>query len=463
MMIQQLVEKNFKQRLKKIKNTINLWKSRGLSIHGKVNIIKTLLLPKMIYASSVICTPSYVIKEFNNLVFHFLWNGKDKVIRYSTYAPYDQGGLKMLDYDSMIKALRLSWLKRIVDPDYSGFWKSYLNYLLQNEGGLFLVQCNYEINQVTLPTTFYRELLEWWEKVREIEDPDNIYKYVLWNNKEIKIDGKSVFYRHFFENNIKYTTDLLYEMSNIASFNVVRGAGLKSSNFLVWTGLRQSVPLKLRCNVPNLKTTFDLKNFKCRDYYFYLIRQKYERPSKWRKLKEEFNLEDKQISEAFVMPLRVANEPYLRSFQYKVLNSILYTNELLCKIGYVSNPNCSFCQQTIETIPHILFDCSFAISFWKEVYGQILNKLKSCESLTPEYRDIILGLSKEKMDLLNYILILGKSYLWTCRCNIIKPCLSHFKRILINKYQTERYISFKLNNLNLFKRKWKMLEGINLV
>ena len=153
---------------------------------------------------------------------------------------------------SMIKASRLSWLKRIVDPDYSGFWKLYLNYLLQNEGGLFLVQCNYEINQVTLPTTFYRELLEWWEKVREIEDPDNIYKYVLWNNKEIKIDGKSVFYRHFFENNIKYTTDLLYEMSNIASFNVVRGAGLKSSNFLVWTGLRQSVPLKLHCNVPNL-------------------------------------------------------------------------------------------------------------------------------------------------------------------------------------------------------------------
>jgi len=74
------------------------------------------------------------------------------------------------------------------------------------------------------------------------------------------------------------------------------------------------------------------------------------------------------------MPLRVANEPYLRSFQYKVLNSILDTNELLCKICYVSNPNCSLCQQTIETIPHILFDCFFVIPFWKEVYRQILNK-----------------------------------------------------------------------------------------
>jgi len=74
-----------------------------------------------------------------------------------------------------------------------------------------------------------------------------------------------------------------------------------------------------------------------------------------------------------------------------------------------------------------------------------------------------LGLSKEKIDLLNEILILGKSYLWTCGCNRMKPCLSHFKRILINKYQTERYITLKLNNLNLFKKKWKILEGINLV
>ena len=32
--VQILVEKSFKQRLKNIKNTINLWKSRGLSIYG---------------------------------------------------------------------------------------------------------------------------------------------------------------------------------------------------------------------------------------------------------------------------------------------------------------------------------------------------------------------------------------------------------------------------------------------
>ena len=53
----------------------------------------------------------------------------------STYAPYDQGGLKMLDYANMVKVFRLSWLKRIADPDYVGFRKYYLDHLLVNEGG----------------------------------------------------------------------------------------------------------------------------------------------------------------------------------------------------------------------------------------------------------------------------------------------------------------------------------------
>ena len=61
--VQIRVEKNFKQRLKKFRNAINIMKSRGLSIHGTVNIIKAILLPKLIYPSSVIGTPS-VIKEW---------------------------------------------------------------------------------------------------------------------------------------------------------------------------------------------------------------------------------------------------------------------------------------------------------------------------------------------------------------------------------------------------------------
>ena len=77
------------------------------------------------------------MQDFFLSIFSILWKGNDKVTRRLTYTPYDQGGLKMLDYDNMVKVLRLSWLKRIVDPDYFGFWKSYLDHLLVNEGGYF--------------------------------------------------------------------------------------------------------------------------------------------------------------------------------------------------------------------------------------------------------------------------------------------------------------------------------------
>jgi len=146
------------------------------------------------------------------------------------------------------------------------------------------------------------------------------------------------------------------------------------------------------------------------------------------------------------------------SFQYKVLNSILYTNELLCKIGYISDPKCSFCYQTTETISHIFFGCSFSTSFWNEIREKILNKLNSYVCLSSEYREIILGFLTGEMDLQNYIIILGKTYLWTCRCKETKPSFSHFERILLNKYQIEKYISLKSNNINLFKKKWRIFE-----
>jgi len=69
----------------------------------------------MIYPSSLLSTPATVLTEFKCLVFNFLWNDKDKVTRRSTCAPYDSGGLKMIDYETIVRALRLRWLKRIVD------------------------------------------------------------------------------------------------------------------------------------------------------------------------------------------------------------------------------------------------------------------------------------------------------------------------------------------------------------
>jgi len=97
-------------------------------------------------------------------------------------------------------------------------------------------------------------------------------------------------------------------------------------------------------------------------------------------------------------------------------------------------------------------------SFWHEDNGKILSKIKSCRSLSLTYCDVIVGSFEEEMDLFNYIVILGKSFSWTCRCKETLPSLSHFIRILLIKYETEKHIHFKSDKKNLFKEKWKIFE-----
>jgi len=112
-----LKEKNFIEQLDSIKKLINIWSSRGLSVYGKVTIINSFLIPKFVYVCSVLPTPKELVKEFNQLLFKFLWNGTDKVTRVSAINKYGEGGLKMSDLNCMIKSLRLAWIKRIFEDN----------------------------------------------------------------------------------------------------------------------------------------------------------------------------------------------------------------------------------------------------------------------------------------------------------------------------------------------------------
>ena len=155
-------------------------------------------------------TPKNIIKELNRLIYKFLWNGKDKVTRVSVINNYEGGGLNMVDIESMIKSLRLSWLKRIFGEN-SGAWKNYLNYLLKETGGLALFSCNYNIKDLNINSQFYLELLEWWSQFREDNAVDNRWQYIIWNNQEIRINNKPVFYKKSIctmESKLQETCDL---------------------------------------------------------------------------------------------------------------------------------------------------------------------------------------------------------------------------------------------------------------
>ena len=157
----------------------------------------------------------------------------------------------MIDLESVIKSLRLAWIKRIFGKN-DGAWKSCLRILLQRFGDLFLFYCNYEIKDHAIPSLFYSELLQWWSGFRDGFDSGKERQFIFWNNKQIRINNRPIFYGKFFENVIIYVKDLLFNTDATKSFKIV-SSKISKTNFLIWAGLRHSVPsyLKTDTSVPS--------------------------------------------------------------------------------------------------------------------------------------------------------------------------------------------------------------------
>ena len=145
----------------------------------------------------------------------------------------------MIDIDSMIVSLRLAWLKRIFSEN-GGTWKSYLCYLLERFGGLFFINCNYDLKDYPKFSQFYYELLSWWTHFRNTFDSERNWCYIIWNSKEIRIGNKPVYYKKYFKSGILFVKDLLFHLNIEESFNCVTHK-LSKTNLLMWAGVRHSI------------------------------------------------------------------------------------------------------------------------------------------------------------------------------------------------------------------------------
>ena len=73
---------HFEKPIKDLELQLNLWKSRYLSLKGKVLLVKTLGISKYLFLAKVIHIPNKIKKEINSILYRLIWNGStDKVRR----------------------------------------------------------------------------------------------------------------------------------------------------------------------------------------------------------------------------------------------------------------------------------------------------------------------------------------------------------------------------------------------
>ena len=75
-------ELNFNLKIRKLQTNLDMWRSRDLTLFGKVLIIKSWGLSQLIYSASILNVPEEVARTVKTKLFSFLWkNKRDKIKR----------------------------------------------------------------------------------------------------------------------------------------------------------------------------------------------------------------------------------------------------------------------------------------------------------------------------------------------------------------------------------------------
>ena len=145
---------------------------------------------------------NFLVEEVNKIILDFIWDLKPPKIKYTTLIKTRQeGGLDMKDFSLFNKALKLNWVKRLCSiPDAP--WLYTLKSLLGNVGGSELFKCNYDIGQFSLSKrlpAFYQEIITFWQDViaSNPKNKNDVLEQIIWNNKFIKPDKKSMYLQHW--------------------------------------------------------------------------------------------------------------------------------------------------------------------------------------------------------------------------------------------------------------------------
>ena len=443
---------NYEEKILKIKSLLNAWIYRDLTYTGKITVIKSLALPILIQTLTVLPNPSLeIILNMQKIFFNFLWSGKpDKIKRNVIIGPYEEGGLKMPHLQSFIYSLKMTWINKLLDPMNVSQWKSLILDKYNKFGGEKIWQMQSEgiVEISKYFNTFWRDILLNWNILNEdtTDTIEGILKQSIWFNKNLKIDKEIVFYEKWCKRGIFFISDLLKEDNSFLTHQELCTKYNLNVNFIQYHSILHMIPKQWKIKIQNMGTNFRLMNSDILDYvknhkkscqFFYKkhLSLHSEQP---KHQQERWNIELDSMIENwnFIYQLPFSNSKNNKyiMFQYKIIHRILSTNALLYKYKLKETHLCSFCNEIKETISHLFWGCIVVRNFWLEI-SKILRE--QCDIEIPNTAvEIVLG-SETLSNFENFIVILIKYYIYSCRLKASVPSTPGIINMLKHTYEIE--------------------------
>ena len=74
-------------------NLLNLWRTRNLTLYGRITILKSHALSKLVYNTSVLTFPLQFAASVKTTIPEFVWNTKPKIRHHNDWSE-NQGWLR---------------------------------------------------------------------------------------------------------------------------------------------------------------------------------------------------------------------------------------------------------------------------------------------------------------------------------------------------------------------------------
>ena len=470
---------NYGSRLDNMRKVLNIWSMRDLSLKGRITVLKTFALPKLLYICSNLAVPEWFVKQVNDLSFKFIWSGKpDKIKRKTIIAPIEKGGLKMIDFEAMVKAQKISWIKRLISDDEAS-WKAFPRWLAGFMDLKDLIKCHFQPSKIpSIFTQFYHQIFHAWNEVNpyEINNAWDVRRQCVFYNRNIMIDNSYISnnYEDFYRSGIKIIHDILNERGLFLSpAQIFEKYGLQV-NTMKFNSLKDAVPNHWRATLKSSvvyqsaisseespflvinKTLKPVGLISNKDIYSQIIEPIIVQPiciAKWN------NLLDSKIEtwkNIFMLPFKTVRETKIQTFQYKILHQIYPCNVYVSKWNKEVSSTCCYCDEP-DTLMHFFAECKGLASFWRSFTNWWNNNTEDKLSLSTE--NIIFG----KLDrdhhtsALNFCLLLAKWYIGKQKYLKQEIFFYTFQVDLKRRLSIEEFICKKNNDFVSFEAKFGLL------
>ena len=459
------IDQIWQELYEKTDKKLTLWQKRDLSMSGKVLIIKTLAISKIIYNLNMQCFTDVQLEQFNKLLYKFLWNGKQHFIS-KTICEENKinGGLSMPNCLTIKKCVRIQWVLRtltnhlqsndrtstIIPMQYFKCMDAETNTILY---ALRVDSCSDKIQKLKIPQ-FYKECItSFQELLRKSKTMRNRNNEIIWDNSDITHNNKVL-------RNKKWTKRGILTKQHICIDNkineqLIKSFGVNDANFMFdlallkkaipqnWLDMTQSdrtftihtdneeettnqiinliinqtlklsedkirIVAKLTANeikqiLRNTSISENLMTNK-QEYWHEKIGLQ---PTQWRHF-----ISCTSINK--LLPRKI------NDFNLKIVHGGLNTETKLQKMGLNHDNICKICKKTVEDTKHLLMECEGIPQIWTWAENIINNYLTNNEQYVISIAEKTCGYRTFKktdmQDVITVIVSIIRHEIWKRRC-----------------------------------------------